>query len=277
MIQDIAPDRLQNRYVPREPAPESPVLSFREDRVLLRYESGTGELVFPRRREFPAGLSCAYLFSVGEQPYFLAREDCPDPPGYSRYRLRELAVKKRPSNAELFAVYTGWHLWEWDRTSRYCGCCGHETALDGRERAKVCPRCGNRIYPRINPAVIVGVKNGDRLLLIRYREGYGYNALVAGFTEIGETLEETVEREVMEEVGLRVKNVRYYKSQPWGIACDILAGYFCDVDGDDAIRVDRQELKTARWVPRGEIELQPADISLTNEMMRIFRDGREPV
>lgn len=112
--------------------------------------------------------------------------------------------------------------------------------------------------------------SGD--IVTRYRTGYAHNALVAGFTEIGETLEQTVAREVMEETGIRVKNIRYYRSQPWGIAQDLLVGYFCEADGDDAIRLDENELKYAQWVKRSEIELQPSDISLTNEMMRVFRN-----
>ena len=97
--------------------------------------------------------------------------------------------------------------------------------------------------------------------------------MIAGFTEIGETLEETVRREVMEEAGIRVKNIRYYKSQPWGIANDILTGFYCEVDGDDTIHMDRTELKYAEWVERSEIELQPDDSSLTNEMMKMFKEG----
>ena len=139
----------------------------------------------------------------------------------------------------------------------------------------ICQKCGNVIYPRINPAVIIGVTNGNRLLLTRYRTGFAHNALVAGFTEIGETLEETVRREVMEEVGLRVRNIRYYKSQPWGVASDILAGFYCDVDGDDAITRDDSELKYAEWVERQDIVLQPSDYSLTNEMMHMFKRGAQ--
>ena len=127
------------------------------------------------------------------------------------------------------------------------------------------------------PAVIVAVTNGDEIVLTRYaNRSFSYHALVAGFTEIGETLEETVRREVMEEVGLKVKNIRYYKSQPWAVAGDILTGYFCDVDGDPAIRVDEQELKEAVWVKREDVDGQPDDFSLTNEMMMVFREGREP-
>ena len=80
----------------------------------------------------------------------------------------------------------------------------------------------------------------------------------------------------MEEVGLKVKNIRYYKSQPWGVVDDILAGYYCDVDGDTQIRMDRTELKEAVWVKREDVTLQPDDFSLTNEMMMMFRDGKEP-
>ena len=105
-----------------------------------------------------------------------------------------------------------------------------------------CPSCGHLIYPRIVPAVIVGVKNGDKILLTKYRKGFTPFALIAGFTEIGETLEETVAREVMEEAGIRVKNIQYYKSQPWGVVDDLLAGFYCEVDGDTEIHMDASEL-----------------------------------
>ena len=122
-------------------------------------------------------------------------------------------------------------------------------------------------------AVIIGIIKGDKILITKYRTGYAHSALVAGFTEFGETLEQTVEREVMEEVGLKVKNIRYYKSQPWALAQDILAGFFCEADGDETIRMDEGELKYAEWVSREEVELQPNDYSLTNEMMKLFKSG----
>ena len=127
----------------------------------------------------------------------------------------------------------------------------------------------------IMPAVIVGVTNGDKLLLTKYKTGFAHNALIAGFTEIGETTEETVAREVMEEAGIKVKNIRYYKSQPWGSANDILLGYYCDVDGDDTITMDSEELKYAEWVAREDIVLQPGSFSLTNEMMKMFKEGKK--
>lgn len=98
-------------------------------------------------------------------------------------------------------------------------------------------------------------------------------AMDIGFKE-KQVTEDTVRREVMEEVGLKVRNITYYKSQPWGMAQDLLAGFFCDLDGDDTIRMDEGELRYAEWVEREKIELQPNDISLTNEMMKVFKSGR---
>lgn len=189
--------------------------------------------------------------------------------------VRQLRREQSLPKHEIFAVLTGKHLADWYRDSAFCGRCGTRTNHSPTERAMVCPSCGKTFYPRIMPAVIVGVKNGDKLLLTRYRTGISYNALIAGFTEIGETAEQTVAREVMEEAGIRVKNIRYYASQPWGIANDLLLGYYCELDGDSTIHMDTQELKYAQWVRREDIELQPDDFSLTNDMMRRFKLGIE--
>ena len=140
-----------------------------------------------------------------------------------------------------------------------------------------CDRCHQMEYPKISPAVIIAVTDGNRLLLSKYNgRTYKKYALLAGFTEIGETLEQTVSREVMEEVGLKVKNLRYYKSQPWSFSGTLLFGFFCDVDGDDTLTVDHEELSMAQWVERDKIPDQGNNISLTKEMMMLFRDGKEP-
>ena len=141
----------------------------------------------------------------------------------------------------------------------------------------ICPASGNGDYPVLSPAVIVGVTNGDKLILSKY-EGRNHTryAMIAGFAEIGETIEETVHREVMEEIGVKVKNLRYYKSQPWSFSSSLLFGFFCDVDGDDTLTVDHEELSMAQWVERDKIPDQGNNISLTKEMMMLFRDGKEP-
>jgi len=133
------------------------------------------------------------------------------------------------------------------------------------------------IFPKIAPAVITAVTDGDRILMSKYAgRFYKRYSLIAGFCEFGETVEQTVQREVMEEVGLRVKNIRYYKSQPWGVDSNLLMGFFCDLDGDDTITKDDSELAMAGWYDRADMPAHDDGISLTREMMRIFEEGREP-
>lgn len=270
MIQDIFPHALYNQYDPEaRPRGEDTVLCFRNQELLLSPEGG-----LPRVRELDAG-AYTYLFTLDRERFFLASAPETLPADYSFRDVKQLRREQVFSKERMFAILTGKHLSDWYRDTVFCGRCGAETIHHPKERAKKCPRCGYTAYPRIMPAVIVGVKNGEKLLLTRYREGFAHNALIAGFTEIGETAEQTVQREVMEEAGIRVKNIRYYASQPWGIANDLLLGFFCEVDGDDTIHMDETELKYAQWVSREDIVLQPDDFSLTNEMMTRFKTGQE--
>ena len=264
MIQDISPSRLLNSWQQMQSQPDSFVMCFCEGKLLAALtEEG---LQFPRYRE--CGNAACYLFSVDDEAFFLG--DAAGLDGFQFYSMRDL--RDRCAGKYLYAAFTAYHLHLWYQDNRYCGICRGSMRHDDSERALVCTECGHKIYPRINPAVIVGVISRGRLLITRYRHGYAHNALVAGFTEIGETLEETVAREVMEETGVRVRNIRYYKSQPWGMAQDILMGFFCEAEGSDEIRMDDSELKSACWCKPDEIELQPQQHSLTNEMMQLFRD-----
>lgn len=271
MIQDIYPEHLDNAFQNIQAQAEDPVLCFAQGCVFAKLSGG--RLSFPKRRDFAERRECIYAFSAAGRNWYLMYGEYEAPDRYDCYSLQQVREMELSGNLDIFIVYTGFHLWKWYATSRFCGACGQRTVPASEERAMVCPACGNRIYPRINPAVIVGVINGSRILITKYKSGFRHNALVAGFTEIGETVEETVRREVMEETGLRVKNIQYYKSQPWGIASDILMGFYCDVDGSTEIHRDDRELGYAEWVERKDIILQPTDHSLTNEMMRKFRDG----
>ena len=145
---------------------------------------------------------------------------------------------------------------------------------DSKERMLYCESCHNMEFPKICPAVIIGVTDGDKILMSKYAgRTYKKYALLAGFTEIGETLEETVQREVMEEVGLKVKNIRYYKSQPWSFTDTLLMGFYCDLDGEAAITLDREELAMAEWFQRDEIPVERERDSITNEMILRFKNG----
>lgn len=276
MIQDIFPHKLNNWYDADARIGEQDFVFFFNGTKLLMKKSEGKTPIFPTGRDFGTGKSYIYLFSVDEERYFLLNEE---PDFSSDFAYTEIFTLRSMEGAmplhRIYAAMTGKHLSDWYRDTRFCGRCGSKTEHSQKERARLCPVCGYTAYPRIMPAVIVGVTNGDHLLLTKYRTGFRHYALIAGFTEIGETLEETVAREVMEEAGIRVKNIRYYKSQPWGIANDILMGYFCDVDGCTDIHMDTQELKFACWVHRDEIELQPDQMSLTNEMMQMFKLRKE--
>jgi len=280
MIQDIFPNRLDNSFKAAEMEETDALLVFDCGGRLLAKEQN-GRMIHLSGSDVMKN-NAIYLFSINEKKYFLLPDyELPQcgadyrQKGFEYYTLREIRDKFcEATMADVFAAFTAYHLWKWYADNRYCGKCRGLLKRSDRERSLICAECGNVIYPRINPAVIVGVTKGDSLLLTRYRNGYAHNALVAGFTEIGETLEETVAREVMEETGVKAKNIRYYKSQPWGIAQDILVGFFCDADGEGEIHMDENELKYAQWVQREDIELQPNNLSLTNEMMKVFKENK---
>ncbi|HBT79464.1 MAG TPA: NAD(+) diphosphatase [Selenomonas sp.] len=284
MIQDIAPLRLDNHWQPGQVVREdSVVFHFRDEQVLVRAQGVAAEPLFPTAAQL-GGVAqlgeCRYLFSIDGRGYFLClAAQVAVPAGYGYEPARQVRTAKQAALSDFYAFYTAWHLATWYRSNRFCGRCGQPMQPDTAERAMRCPACGHIEYPRINPAIIAGVIHDDEILLTQYATQHTghrstFYALIAGFTEIGETLEETVQREVYEEVGLYVRNVRYYKSQPWGSAADILAGFFCDVDGSTDIHRDTRELRRALWVPRREVQLQPDDWSLTNEMMQRFKEGQ---
>ena len=273
MLQDLYPHVYHNEMAWKAPAPDDIALIFAPDRTIYCGLEGS-MLTLPRMRDITDG-EVQYAFSIDETAYYLVSAHPGETDAFRYLPSASLRAMTDGTSPALFAAAAGESLYRWYDSQKFCGRCGARMEKSTVERAMVCPSCGKTFYPRIMPAVIVGVKNGDKLLLTRYRTGFAYNALIAGFTEIGETAEQTVAREVMEEAGIRVKNIRYYASQPWGIANDLLLGYYCELDGDSTIRMDTQELKYAQWVRREDIELQPDDFSLTNDMMRRFKLGIE--
>lgn len=273
MLQDIAPSVYHVEYTPKEPAEDSLCFVFQNREILETFQAGTLEL--PTWKELaPLASSARYLFSIDQQEFFLAELTGEElPKGYGWWDFRSNQDKK--SKAFHFAECTAFHLSNWYRDSRFCGRCGQETRDSKTERMRLCPVCGNMIYPKIAPAVIVALTDGDRLLMTRYqgRPYKGY-ALIAGFNEVGETMEDTVRREIMEEVGLHCKDIRYCGSQPWGTEANILLGYFARLEGDAAIHLDRQELAQAEWLSREEIDIKPDGYSLTNHMIQMFLRGK---
>lgn len=276
MIQDLENHIFHNEYHPVPPKKTDCILYYEKHAALVH--TSHDMLTFPSFGDVEAAVPdiyehYLYLFSIDETRYYLIPSFCPEwAPGFAMEDVsvfRTLGPRKHA-----FALITGFHLFTWYQTHRFCGACGHENIHDKKERMMLCPACGNTQYPRISPAVIVAVRNGEKLLLSKYAgRNHTRYALIAGFAEIGETLEETVKREVMEEVGLKVKNIHYYKSQPWALSGSLLSGFYCDLDGDDQITLDETELAVAEWFERKEIPYEDYDVSLTREMMLQFKKG----
>lgn len=281
MIQDLKSGIYHNEYKEQNPTAGDYILFVKGRSVLMKKESDT--IAFPRLEEIHTEMEYQYLFQIDVDgkmhKFFLGETDKLSHTLLEQYEYgpHNLFRSKRPDYMA-FAGVTACQLANWYSSVKYCGACGTKLVHDGKERMMRCPSCNAMHYPKISPAVIVGVidRENDKILLTKYagRE-YKKYALIAGFAEIGETIEDTVRREVYEETGIRVKNVRYYKSQPWSFTDTLLFGFYCDLDGEAELHIDEEELSVGEWLSPDEIPMEYDGISLTNEMIMRFKDGLE--
>ena len=279
MIQDIAPKKLDNSFQMRVPDENSRMLAFKDRMVYLKAGEEMEFLPYDAWSAYCSSHGIVlpeyvYLFSIGETSYFLT--EVPQQVNIQGYAYHKMfSIRRMQPMERVLAAATAWHLYVWYRDNQFCGRCAHRLIHSKKERMLECPLCKNMVFPKIAPAVIIGLTDGDKIMMTKYagRE-YKRYALIAGFTEIGETAEETVAREVMEEVGLKVKNIRYYKSQPWGFDSNLLMGFFCDLAEEGEIRLEEEELSLAEWVDYRDVPDDPEGLSLTREMMVYFRSQR---
>ena len=159
---------------------------------------------------------------------------------------------------------------EWDRTHRFCARCATPLRIRETERVKECPACGLLQFPRLAPAVIVLVERGRELLLARSRHfAPGIYSVLAGFVEPGETLEEAVEREVFEEVGIKVREIRYFGSQPWPFPHSLMVGFTAKYESGDLV-INQEEIEDAGWYTAGGLPGQPGKISIARRLIDSF-------
>ncbi len=272
MIQEIFPHVFSNAFICRDAQQDDILFVFQQDTVMLKVVDD--QIFLPTVRELNADASrCRSLFPIDNQWYSMLKDGSMEPPeGYAYYNKHQYR-NFRPMDA-LFAVSVASSLNRWYSSNRFCGRCGSPMEDSTTERALVCPQCGKVLHPKICPAVIAGIRNGNKILLTRYTGKASKRvALVAGYNEIGESIEETLHREVMEEVGLRVKNLQFYKSQPWVLTDSLMIGFFCDLDGEDTITLQESELSMGTWVAREDLPEDTTHLSLTAEMIEQFRLG----
>ncbi|MDO4466914.1 MAG: NAD(+) diphosphatase [Bacillota bacterium] len=275
MIHDIFPHQFNNQYQNRKILDLDLVVLFDGQKVLL---SCDGKLpTYQVVKHFD--IDFQYACSLDGKAFFVTRKE-QEPiqlDGY-RYVAKQAFRQSLTSEDRAFwhTILSCWHIYKWYTMHQYCGHCGKELVHSSKERMLYCPHCKAMFYPTISPCVIVGVVNKDKILMSKYAgRAYGGYAFLAGFIEIGETPEQAICREVMEEVGLKVKNIRYYKSQPWSTDCNLLLGYYCELDGEDTIVLDQEELAMADWYSRDEIQIQDTGITLTYEMISYFKNHPE--
>ncbi|MBN1676681.1 MAG: NAD(+) diphosphatase [Kiritimatiellae bacterium] len=224
-----------------------------------------------------------FLGQAEDRAYFAIGLPAKDalPPGLGRFEgLRQAADSLTAQDCALLALAKS--MVEWHGRHRFCGDCGSPTESREAGHVRVCTRtgCGLEHFPRTDPAVIVLVGSGDRCLLGRKRGwAAGMHSAIAGFVEPGESLEQAVEREVMEETGVRVEDIRYRASQPWPFPRSLMLGFFARA-ANDAVRLDEDELETARWFTRAEIRdglrdgtfKLPSNISIARRLIRDWFD-----
>ena len=177
------------------------------------------------------------------------------------------------SNENLFYLAGfGHQIADWDRSFRFCGKCGANTVNHPDERAKLCPNCGHVIYPKISPAVICSVTRGDEILLARGSKfSKPVYSVLAGFVEPGETLEETVKREIMEETSITVKNIKYFGNQPWPFSSSMMMAFTADYASGE-IKIDNKEIIDAAWYKAANLPLLPTSHSIAHRLIMNFVD-----
>jgi len=192
-------------------------------------------------------------------------EDAALPSGWSVTGLREVFGHFDETLAALSG--RAYQLIDWDRNHQYCSRCGGPTRLRDEERSKTCPACGYTTYPPVSPAIMILVTRGDELLLARKSSfAPGRYSALAGFVEPGETLEATVARETYEEVGVQVKDIQYFGSQPWPFPHSLMVAFTGEYAGGE-LRPDGVEIEEARWFRYDELPHLPPSISISRKLI----------
>lgn len=284
MIHEILPHKLKNEFRVQDPKPTDYLIRYDGSKTLLKKKvegyviPQVGELLAVEGKTL-ADFEGHYLFSIDDAAFFLddslaGKTDSAASAAPEGFEFMGNRTFRGMNPVERMGGATAAHIAHWESLNKFCGKCGNVTIRGDHERSIICPKCGNVVYPRISPVVIVAVRNGDKLLMAHNIDNPNPRLfLISGFVEIGESLEQAVHREVMEEAGLRVQNIRYFGSQPWPFSDSLIAGFTAELDGDDTIRMQEEELSEAMWVKREDIPEYETDVSISCCLIENFRRG----
>jgi NAD+ diphosphatase len=248
---------------------------FHEGRLLIK--AGDGGQLIPHSRDlakfdiFP--IRKQYLGTLDNLPCYAAElaHNRIVSDGFAFEDLRRLFG--RLDEELIWVAGRANQLVDWNQSHQFCGRCGHATEDKHNERAKICPQCNLINYPRVSPAIIVAVIKDNQILLGSNRRfKNSFYSVLAGFAEPGESLEECVAREVNEEVGIVVKNIRYFGSQPWPFPNSLMVGFIADYAGG-RINVDKSEIIEAAWYSARNLPPIPPKISIARQLIDWFADN----
>ncbi len=214
--------------------------------------------------------NCLYLGRYNELPCYAVNIQ---PADAEKSKLTFIPLRQAFGmiEEELFWLAArAYHLINWDRNSDFCGRCGAKNLHKEGEHSKYCPKCGLSVYPRISPAVIVAITKGDKLLLAQNVNNKNkFYSVLAGFVEPGESLEDCVRREIMEEAGIEVKNIQYFSSQPWPFPDSLMVGFTAEYAGGE-LKLDPNELCDADWYTVDRLPQIPGKISISWKLIQWF-------
>lgn len=275
MLQDIHPHIFDNTFIPKIEIKNTDNILFYQDRTVLLGKSNESYFL-PTYNDFELSInnhnSLIFLFQLNDKSCFLLNEKTSLK--NDKIDFTDINFFRSTHQQEIGWIATvGFHLKNWYSKNKFCGNCGSPTTHKSDERALECKSCKNIIYPSISPAIIVAIISGDKILLARNSMiPGGMYSLIAGYCEVGETLEQTVMREVKEEVGIKVRNIRYYKSQPWALSGSMMVGFVAEADEKEPIIIDKKELSDAAWFSRDKLPLHSLPISIAGEMIAKFTE-----
>lgn len=178
------------------------------------------------------------------------------------------------SELEMKNLVISYQEYKWEYRTKFCGVCGNETKLDKNEGCKYCDNCGEKFFHSLFPAVIVSIIKDDKILLA-HNAGFPENmySVLAGFVDPGENLEESIKREVMEEVGLEVQNIKYFGSQNWGFTSSLMIGFTAEYKSGK-IKIDNKEIESASWFSRNQLPEIPPKISIARTLIEDFLNSK---